>query len=286
MDQLPPPARVSDLCAYPVKSLRGRSVPWMAVEPWGLAGDRRWMIVDPVNRFLTQREVPAMATIQADWLEDGIRLARVGAADAIVVPTPGAGAETLAATVWGDTVPVRAAGEEAAAWLGAALGRPCRLVYMADPTVRPVDPRHAAPGDRTALNDGFPVLLVTTGSLATLNAHLARPIPVTRFRPNIVVEGAAPWEEETWRRVRIGGVVFRVAKPCARCVVTTIDQETGEKPDPSEPLRTLNRIRRDAREGVMFGQNLIPESPGRIAVGDAVEVLAVGPRNVDLVPPP
>jgi uncharacterized protein YcbX len=132
-------------------------------------------------------------------------------------------------------------------------------------------------------SDGFPVLLANMASLDALNAALPQPIGMSRFRPNIIVTGAAAWAEDRWLRIRIGAVLFRVAKPCARCAVTTVDQVTGERPDKSEPLRTLGRIRRTAG-GVMFGQNLIPDGPGRIAVGDSVEILEVGESNVRLLP--
>jgi uncharacterized protein YcbX len=155
---------------------------------------------------------------------------------------------------------------------------------MDDTRARPVDPDYAAPDDRALFSDGFPVLLTNTASLAALNTALPKPIDMTRFRPNIVMTGATAWAEDQWRRIRIGGVVFRVAKPCARCAVTTVDQMTGERPNKSEPLRTLGRIRRTA-DGVMFGQNLIPDSPGRIAVGDAIEILEAGESNVRRLAP-
>jgi uncharacterized protein YcbX len=132
--------------------------------------------------------------------------------------------------------------------------------------------------------DGFPVLLAAQGSLDDLNTRLKQPIPMRRFRPNLVIDGPEPWAEDHWRRIRIGGVVFRLPKPCSRCAVTTVDQESGERLDHREPLRTLALFRR-THDGVMFGQNMIPETFGRVAVGDAVAVLESGPSNVVLVTP-
>jgi uncharacterized protein YcbX len=160
-----------------------------------------------------------------------------------------------------------------AAWLGGVLGVACRLVYLADAEARAVNPEFGAPGDVVSFADGYPLLLCSAASLAALNAGLAVPVPMLRFRPNLVVEGAAAWAEYDWARVRIGGVVFRAVKPCDRCVVTTIDPETGLQPDPDEPLRTLKMFRRDARGRVLFGQNLVPDGGGIVRVGDAVEVL-------------
>jgi hypothetical protein len=147
---------------------------------------------------------------------------------------------------------------------------------------RPADQAFARPEDRTAFTDGFPVLLVNTASLAALNSLLRSPVPMNRFRPGIVVDGPAAWAEDEWRRIRIGDVVFRVASPCARCAVVTIDQMTGERPHKTEPLRTLGRIRR-TQDGAMFGQNLIPENAGTITQGDRVEVLEMGESNVRLL---
>ena len=177
--------------------------------------------------------------------------------------------------MWRDRVSARDAGDAAAALLGAAIGVACRLVWLDDPRARPVDPGFAAAeGDTVSFADGFPVLLTTDASLASVNAELASPIPATRFRPNLVVAGATPWAEDGWRRIRVGEVAFAVAKYCERCIVTTIDPETGLRPDHAEPLRTLARLRRTATGGVTFGQNLIPASTGAVAVGDEVEVLA------------
>jgi uncharacterized protein YcbX len=250
---------------------------------WGLDHDRRWMVVQPDGRFLTQRELPAMACISTQATADKLTLA-VDSGDGVQVPVPTDPAARRQVQVWRDQVPALDAGAEAAAWLSARLGRPCGLVYLDDPRARPVDPAYGRPEDRALFSDGFPVLLANAASLTALNAAMPNPIDMTRFRPNIVVTGAAAWAEDGWRRIRIGTVVFRVAKPCARCVVTTIDQITGERPDKSEPLRTLGRMRRTL-DGVMFGQNLIPDGPGRITVGDAIEILETGESTVRLIPP-
>jgi uncharacterized protein YcbX len=273
---------VQDLRIHPVKALRGYARETVSVAPWGIETDRRWMVVRPDGRFLTQRDFPAMARITAEATATGLVLSAEGR-DAVAVAFPDAATRALRqVTVWSDTVPALDAGPEAAAWLSTALEEACGLVYLADTRARPVDPEYGQPDDHAAFSDGFPVLLTTMASLKALNAALPEAIPMNRFRPNIVVDGAAPWAEDRWRRIRIGTIVFRVAKPCARCIVTTIDQHSGARPDKSEPLKTLSRIRRTA-EGVIFGQNLIPETQGRIAVGDRVEILESGASNVSLL---
>jgi uncharacterized protein YcbX len=275
-------ASVAELRIHPVKGLRGGLHTTADVEPWGLVGDRRWMVVDAAARFLTQRELNHMALIEARNTAAGITLAVPGM-EVVIIPFPAPDAETLDVVVWRDTVGAVAAGAAADAWISAALGLSCRLVYLADTTGRKIDPAFATDGQTVNFADGFPVLLGSLASLADLNTRVAVPIPIGRFRPNIVVNGAAPWAEDCWRRIRIGDVLFSVVKPCDRCIVTTIDPETGQRPDKTEPLRTLGKIRRDRRGGVMFGQNLIPENAGRIAAGAQVEVLEYGPPNVMLM---
>jgi uncharacterized protein len=275
---------VAELRIHPVKGLRGGLHTAADVAPWGLAGDRRWMVVDAAARFLSQREHNHMALIEARNTATGITLTAPGMAG-VIIHFPAPDTETLDVVVWRDTVSAVAAGAAADAWISAALGLSCRLVYLADTAGRKIDPAFATAGQTVSFADGFPILLASLGSLADLNTRLAVPVPIGRFRPNIVVSGAAPWAEDCWRRIRIGGVPFSVVKPCSRCIVTTIDPETGLRPDESEPLRTLGKFRRDRRGGVMFGQNLIPTNAGRIAAGDRVEVLEDGPPNVMLVSP-
>lgn len=275
---------VSALHRYPVKGMRGQPVPFVDVERCGFTGDRRWMVVDPGGRFLTQRQQPALARISVTSTPDGMILQAEDAA-ALFVPQPADDAETTPVTVWRSTVPAVRAGTAAADWLQAALGIPCQLVYLADADARAVNPDYAQPGDRVSFADGYPVLLTSDASLDDLNRRLARPVPMQRFRPNLVVGGAGAWAEDRWRRVRVGPVVFRLPKPCSRCLVPSVDQQTGERPDPHEPLHTLGTFRRGSG-GVMFGQNMIPETLGRIAVGDRVEILESGDTNVQPVAAP
>jgi uncharacterized protein len=192
----------------------------------------------------------------------------------VEAPAARGGAEMLEVSVWAATVLAAAAGPEADAWFSAYLGRPVRLVYLDDPTRRPVNPEYGSAADVVSFADGFPLLLTSQGSLDELNRWLTeggdQPVPMTRFRPNAVVAGAEPWAEDHWRRVRVGAVSFRVVKPCGRCVVTTTDQLTGERG--TQPLKMLGRRRRFGQQ-LVFGQNLIPDAPGVIRAGDRVEVL-------------
>jgi uncharacterized protein YcbX len=269
--------RVVELHVFPVKSMAGFSPPSARVQSWGLEGDRRWMVVTQEGRFLTQREIPAMSQLRPEAAGATLRLHAEGhgTLDARADGPP------LEVVIWKDRVQATTCGGEADAWLTEALREPCRLVYLDDPARRPVRAPYRSNGETVAFTDGFPVLLTSLDSLADLNQRLATPIRISRFRGNIVIGGSAPWAEDGWTKIRIGTATFRVVKPCDRCIITTIDQETGERPDKREPLRTLASFRRDPR-GVMFGQNLIPTSAGHVATGDRVVVLEAGEPNVAL----
>jgi uncharacterized protein len=258
---------------YPLKGCRAVDLDEAVVEPWGLAGDRRWLLVDVDGQFVSQREHPALARLVVAY-GPGADITVSSAGDrALSVAAPHGSAELLKVTVWRSTVLAAAAGPEADAWFSAYLGEPVRLVWQDDPTRRAVNPEYGLDGDVVSFADGYPLHLTTTGSLDQLGRWLAdagdQPVPMNRFRPNVVVSGHEPWAEDRWRRIRIGPVSFRVAKPCARCVVTTTDQATGERG--RQPLRMLARHRRFGMN-LLFGQNLIPDSPGLIRVGDPMEV--------------
>ena len=263
--------RVAEIRIYPVKGLRGFAVREAIVEPWGLTGDRRFMIVDAACRFMTQREWPAMAVIAANLVPGGLALS-TGSGRNIRVSLPDAAQPRVEVTIWKNRVPAVDCGPEVALWLSDVLGTPCRLVHMSEPaTARPADPDFATPADHVSFADGFPLLVTTRASLDDLNARLDRPVTMDRFRTNISVEGAEPWAEDGWQDLRVGDVRFAGVKDCSRCAVTTVDQDSGVRSEDNEPLRTLARFRRKAGGRIIFGQNLIPRRLGRISVGDAVE---------------
>jgi len=272
--------RLTDIWRYPVKSCRGERLAEARVEPWGLAGDRRWMVADTEGGPVTAREHPRMLLItpELDAGGDKITLSSPDLPD-LVVPVP-SGAQLVQANVWGAGLLASPAGDDAAAWLSGIIGEPVRLVYLDDPARRPIRPDYSDPGDRVSLADAFPLLLTTEESLAALNGWIAGgpkaaqgPVPMRRFRPSVVVAGAPAWAEDDWRRLRIGPATFRSVKGCDRCVMTTIDPDTAAKGH--EPITTLSRYRRwDGK--VWFGVNLIPDNPGSDAIlrpGDPVEIL-------------
>jgi uncharacterized protein YcbX len=260
--------RITRLHRHPVKSLAGIPVDALDIEPWGAVGDRRWAVVDTAGDRVSAREESVMLRLTATPYDDGVRIEANG--DELAVPTPYDGPEL---PVGISRLPVATdAGDEAAAFLTAALGRAVRLVWQADPTKRTVNPDNGGrPGDELSLADAGPLLLASEASLAQLQEWVG-PEPtlsMTRFRPNVVVDGSAPFAEETWPSVRLGEVAFRVQGPCDRCVMTTIDPVTLERGP--EPIRTLARHRK--RDGkTWFGVWLVPEATGTIRVGDPVSV--------------
>ena len=273
--------RVAALFFYPLKSARGVRRDAVSLDRFGVSHDRRWMLIDPLAaRPITQREISELSRLEARRSATGLELrwldpppAGEGSLEAerLHVAEPARDDCRLPVTIWGDTVHLPVADDAANDWITAALGRETRLAFMPDDVERPVNPRYAEAGDRTSLTDGFPLHLIGSGSMEDLNARLEEPIGVERFRPNLLIDGPAAFDEDDWDEIRVGSCRLRVVKPCPRCTVTTVDPASGERG--TEPLRTLSTYRK--REGsVMFGQNALHRGEGTIRVGDPVEVLS------------
>lgn len=269
-------ATLSAVNLFPLKSGAPLPLDEAFVEARGLAGDRRWMVVDAAATFVTGRQLARLPLVRARPVADGVHLDAPGMPP-LHVRAPAAGGARVATAVWGADVEPLLASAEAHAWLSAFLGGDYRLVHMDDACVRRVkakyDGRYGRDEDVVSFADAFPLLLISQAALDQLNAKLAHPVPMLRFRPNLVVAGTTPHAEDGWSRVRIGAIEFEVAKPCTRCVFTTVDFERGERDPSGEPLRTLTTYRRTP-DGVTFGQNLIPRGAGVLRVGDVVEVLS------------
>ncbi|MER7889391.1 MOSC N-terminal beta barrel domain-containing protein [Micromonospora sp. NPDC094482] len=269
--------RLKAISTYPVKGCHRLDHDGAVVQPWGLAGDRRWMVVDADGVGVTQRETTRLVGLRATPRDGGLLLRADGQPD-LDVPEPADGEPVLARTFRSRKLPVPAlpAGPAADDWLSALLGRPVRLVWLAQPARHiAADERAHDTGDQVSFADAYPLLLANAASLTALNDWLVEAgeesVPMSRFRPNLVVEGAPAWAEDGWEggSLRIGGVQFRAAGSCDRCVVTTTDQETGVRG--REPLRTLARYR-NVRQKLLFGLHLVPVRTGRLAVGDPVTV--------------
>lgn len=259
---------LSELWRYPVKSLRGDRCMSLAVDARGPSGDRHWMLVDEQGRFLTQRQLARMALIQAEPTAHGLQLSCAEQVIEVLRPEPDAA--LLPVRVWRDNCLAQLADSAVNDWLSGLLDVACRLVYLLPSQLRQVDLDYAQPGDQTGFSDGFPFLLISQASLDDLNSRLAQALPMRRFRPNLVVSGCEPYAEDSWRRIRIGKLTFRVAKPCSRCIIPTIDPETAARG--AEPLRTLATYRRRDNK-IWFGQNLLHDGIGELREGMSVEIL-------------
>jgi uncharacterized protein YcbX len=259
---------LSGLFRYPVKSLCGESLSVMDIAARGPLYDRHWMLVNEQGRFLTQRELPRMALVRPRVMDQGLVLQAPGMPDLLVMPES---EQDLQVQVWRDQCLARLMNPEADVWLSDFLGVSARLVYLPQDRVRQVDQDYARSDDQVGFADGFPFLLLSRASLDDLNQRMAQPLPMERFRPNLVVEGCEAYAEDEWKRIRIGELEFRVAKPCSRCVIPTVNPETGKRQG-NEPLKTLMSYRKEGNN-VYFGQNLIHDGPGNLQPGMLVEVL-------------
>jgi len=263
---------LSALIYYPIKACRGHKVVVSNVQRSGLEHDRRMMVVTPEGGFLTQREHPKLALVTPSITGEKLTLSAPNT-NKLTIDLCKSG-QTCPVDIW-RSKGVRAVdqGEEAAQWFSEWLGTSVRLVHIADGYIRQVSQEYAINGDdHTGFADGYPILLASEESLWDLNARLEFPVPMNRFRPNVVVKDVEPFAEDTWSRIRVGGLEMAVVKPCARCVVTTIDKETLEKS--KEPLKTLASYR-TRNGGAMFGQNVIPVNEGRLRLGMSVEILSM-----------
>lgn len=266
---------VSELNYYPIKSCGGIRAEFAEITARGFQYDREWMLVDEDGEFFTQRDNAKMALVSPAVNEKGLVLNAPGMPELVVPHLNGGHREALSdkrpVVVWSDVCDGVDQGDEASEWLSSFLDMRCRLVRMASGYVRQVDQEYALrPSDQVGFADGFPFLLISDESLADLNARLQEPVPMNRFRPNIVVKGCDPFDEDKWKTIRIGAITFDVVKPCARCAITTINQKTSERGQ--EPLKTLSGFRRIDNK-VMFGQNVVHHTTGTISVSAPVEVL-------------
>ena len=261
---------VTKLYIHPVKSLGGISVPCCEVDRFGLHWDRRWMLIDDDNRFITQRQRPEMALIKARMEQDSVMLTGTDGTELIFSQRDFADGAVVAVEVWDDICQARLGNAAMHQWLSDQLGCNGRLVFMPEDSVRAVDANYAGQGHTVGFADGYPLLLTQQSSLDDLNRHMTIDIGMERFRPNVVVSGAEAWQEDQWRVVQIGSCIFDVVKPCSRCAIPTIDPADASKQP--EVFRTLKEHR--SRDGeVYFGQNLVPRGQGRLSVGDSVTIL-------------
>lgn len=263
------PITLSSLHLYPVKSCAGITVERWEVHDLGLRYDRRWMVATPRGRLVSQRECPSLAVVRVEIAPPHLVITAPGRPK-LITPLQPLGGRPVVIQVWDDTVVAVAPDHKADEWFSDHVGGEVMLAYLPGEVVREVDRDYSPSGGRTGFADGFPFLLIGEASLADLNGRMKTPVPMNRFRPNLVVAGSSAFAEDAWGSIRIGAVPMDVVKPCARCVVTTTDQATGMRTG-DEPLRTLAGYRREAK-GAMFGQNVVHRGEGVLRVGDGVVV--------------
>ncbi len=262
--------QISALFIYPIKSLGGIPLTSALVTDRGLQHDRRWMLVDEKGQFMTQRQTPAMALLQVSLVPNGLLVRHRQTGESLHVPFSPESKQLVQVQVWDDACRAITVSDEADEWFSRHLEQACRLVFMPDDTRRPVDPDYAREQEITSFSDAYPFLIIGQSSLDDLNSRLQDPVPMDRFRPNIVFTGGQPFEEDEFHHFRINAVDFYGVKPCARCSVTTINQLTAEQG--KEPLKTLATYR-SKNNKVLFGQNLVHRGSGIISTGQLIQVV-------------
>ena len=271
---------ITQLFVFPIKSCRGIAMPALQVQGCGAEWDRRWMLVDEDGVFLSQRQLARMTLIQTVLDGDGLRVSLSSVDGAPSLSSVGfskadfASSSRIRVRVWRDTCEALVGPDWLNDWFSSALARSCRIVWMDEQLQRPVNPEYAGKGETVSFADGFPYLMANTASVQDLNRHLSQGIDVERFRPNLVVGGQVPWEEDHWWGIEVGTVRFQLVKPSSRCVIPSIDPETGIKQP--EVFKTLQQQRKGEDGQVYFGHNLLPLNSGQIRVGDPVQV--IGPE--------
>lgn len=267
-----PNLTLSEIWIYPVKSLAGIRLQHAKVKQKGLLYDRRWMLVDETGRFLTQREHPEMSRFQLTIEREQLVVINQLSSESIVIELestkPG---ESLPVQIWDDNVHAIEVSVAHSRWFSHQLKINCKLVFFPEANRREVDPEYAKKNEQVSLADGYPFLIIGQASLDALNQRLKSPVPMNRFRPNFVFTGGLPYEEDGWKKFTIGNNRFIGVKPCGRCVLTTVDQETGKKG--SEPLATLATYRKQGNK-INFGQNMLAIDYDEIQEGDEIELEA------------
>lgn len=255
---------------YPVKSLQGISLDRAAITPLGIQRDRLWVLVDEAGRFLSQRSHPQLARISTSLEDEIVHLASDGMPPLSLHAQQAQGPSLV--SIWDDAVEALAGPLEGDAWFSSFLGVPSRLAFLGPGCQRPVSSSQSPPGHLVSFADAYPLLGLSQASLDFLNSKLEHPVPMDRFRANLIFEGCRPHAEDEWGLFQVGQAILRGVKPCPRCAVPMVDQATGTRPDPGEPLKTLASYR-SRKDGVMFGMNLVVERPGSVACGDPVQIL-------------
>lgn len=273
-----PEISLTGIYIYPVKSLAGIKLDHWQVDDKGLLYDRKWMLIDQNHRFLSQRQLPQMTLIQTSLSEEHL-IFNAPDMDTLSIPLETNYGTTLEASIWQDSCPAKTVCPDVDQWFSQFLKIECQLVYQEAHTIRPVDPKYANANDKVAFADGFPFLIISEASLASLNEAMQLNLSMLRFRPNLVISGCDSYAEDSWREINIADINFRLPKPCSRCNIPNIDPDTADSG--KEPLKTLNQLRKWNNQ-VFFGQNALHDKAGLLSVGDKVNIIGTGTRQPPL----
>jgi len=266
---------LSDIYIYPVKSLAGIKVSKWQVNDKGLLHDRKWMLIDSHNQFLSQRRIAKMALIKTQITDNSLVLS-TSTSGSISLPLYPDNGEDVSVTIWKDQCTAKTTNKTADQWLSDFLDLECKLVYQSDDEIRTVDQDYALASDKVNFSDGFPFLITSKASLESLNQVMEQSLPMLRFRPNLVISHCDSYAEDSWREITINNIPFRLPKPCSRCAVPTIDLQTAQSN--KEPLKTLNRLRKKDNR-VYFGQNAIHNNEGTLIINSKVIINQTGPKQ-------
>lgn len=262
--------KLTGIYIYPIKSAAGIALFTAQVGKRGFQYDRQWMVVDARGKFMTQRHFPRMALIKVQQLSEQLVIEAQNQKP-LFISLVSNNSQRISVEVWGDICDAIPLGEDVANWFSEFLATSCQLVYLPEDALRPIKSPYQVNNEQVSFADAFPFLLISEASLADLNQRLDQPVPMNRFRPNLVVSGCDAFAEDDWQSIKIGSITFRVVKPCDRCIITTVDQTHGISG--KEPLQTLAKYRLwDGK--IWFGQNLIQEQLGTLKLGDVVEVIS------------
>lgn len=275
---------ISELCVYPLKSGRGIDLEQAQIDARGILWDREMMLVSSSGKFITQRQFPQLAKVKVQILEGRVVFQSADSSTDLTLDLRFLGNDLIEVEIWGDRHKAIDLGEAAAQWFHRLLNlspdRVCRLVKQSPNHVRLLDKKYPQEDRPLGFADNSPVMLTATASLSELNQRIveihqqqSQAIPMNRFRPNVVIETTKPFIEDSWSLIQIGDIQFKMAKPCSRCIITTIDRDRGVKNQLKEPLNTLGTFRQLSEQGVMFGVNMIPLNEGMISKGDRLQVL-------------
>ena len=262
--------KLSEIFIYPVKSLGGISLQSSEVEERGLKYDRRFLLVDENAEFITQRDYPQMALLKLSLTENAFKVINIKNNSDIIIPIESTSDESIKVKIWDDFCNAVVVNKHLDVWFSNAINKKCSLVYMPDTEKRVVEKKYIDDDHIVSFADAYPFLIIGQASLDDLNSRLQTPLPMNRFRTNFVFTGGNPYEEDDWKDFKIGNAEFKAVKPCARCVITTTDQQTAIRND--EPLKTLSTYRKIENK-VMFGMNVICKKASPISVNDSIALI-------------